>query len=265
MKKMIDFHNHVLPNIDDGSISMEMSLSMLENAANQGITDVVNTVHYQHPKVDKVDTSFERIIREIEKLQSALDGDSIPIKLHIGSEVFYLPNLLSIIDDPITTIGNGRYMLVEFLPNHIPETHKQVFFDLKMSGVTPIIAHPERYKPIQKDIGLVYNWLNAGCFIQIDAGSILGLFGRESKNAAELIVKNSWCQIMGSDAHNNRNRNFILNDAYNIVQDWVGDDANYLVYDNPKAILEGEDIRIKIEENIHVESKFWNKFKIRKR
>ena len=48
---MIDFHNHILPNMDDGSSSLEMSLDMLENASKQGITDVVNTVHYQHPKV----------------------------------------------------------------------------------------------------------------------------------------------------------------------------------------------------------------------
>ena len=48
--KMIDFHNHVLPNIDDGSKSLEMSLDMLSHAFKQGITDVVNTVHYQHLK-----------------------------------------------------------------------------------------------------------------------------------------------------------------------------------------------------------------------
>ena len=47
--KLIDLHNHVLPNVDDGSKSLEMSLEMLTHAADQGITDVVNTVHYQHP------------------------------------------------------------------------------------------------------------------------------------------------------------------------------------------------------------------------
>ena len=49
--KLIDFHNHILPNTDDGSTSLEMSIEMLNHAANQGITDVVNTVHYKHPKV----------------------------------------------------------------------------------------------------------------------------------------------------------------------------------------------------------------------
>ena len=58
---MIDFHNHILPNIDDGSKSLDMSLRMLTKAAEQGITDVVNTVHYQHPKVETEDISYKRI------------------------------------------------------------------------------------------------------------------------------------------------------------------------------------------------------------
>ena len=99
---MIDFHNHILPNIDDGSDSIETSISMLENAAKQGITDVVNTVHYQHPKVDGVDINYEIIVRKTKELQTNLKNHKIPIKLHIGAEVFYLPNLLELKDDPLS-------------------------------------------------------------------------------------------------------------------------------------------------------------------
>ena len=73
---MIDFHNHILPNVDDGSKSLEMSLNMLREAERQGITDVINTVHFQHPKVEGMDISFERIIQEIENLQkSAIENN----------------------------------------------------------------------------------------------------------------------------------------------------------------------------------------------
>ena len=58
---MIDFHNHILPCIDDGSKSIEMSLSMLNTALNQGITDVVNTVHFQHPKVEGKKNIYDNI------------------------------------------------------------------------------------------------------------------------------------------------------------------------------------------------------------
>ena len=201
---MIDFHNHILPNVDDGSTSLEMTLDMLNHAVEQGITDVVNTVHYQHPKVDGLKISYKRINEITNNLQYELDKNSIPITIHIGSEVFFYPNLTEILDDQLATIGNGKYMLIEFLPNLMPVTQKNTLFDLKMLGVTPIIAHPERYKSVHKDINLVYEWLLSGCLIQIDAGSLLGRFGKTANAISEEIIMRNWCQILGSDAHDNK-------------------------------------------------------------
>ena len=258
---MIDFHNHILPKIDDGSNSIEMSLDMLKIAYQQGIKEVVNTVHFQHPKVDGIEISYDIIQEKTLILQKKLDQNNIPIRIHIGSEVFYLPNLMQIKDDPLATIGNGKYMLIEFYPHIIPEDHKQIFFELKMNGITPIIAHPERYKQIQKDTSLVYDWLNTGCLIQVDAGSVLGTLGKSSYIAAENIIKNNWCQILGSDAHNNR-RNFILKDAYLIVKNWIGDNAKLLVYDNPRSVLEGNPINVELEENFtKIRIPFWKRIK----
>ena len=68
-------------------------------------------------------------------------------------------------------------MLIEFSPKNIPNSQKQTLYNLKMSGITPIIAHPERYKLVQENFSIVYDWINAGCLIQVDAGSLLGLMG----------------------------------------------------------------------------------------
>lgn len=259
---MIDFHNHIIPEIDDGSNSIQMSLEMLEKAFQQGIKEVVSTVHYQHPKVEGIKISYDIIQKKMKMLQTEMDKNNIPIKIHIGSEVFYLPNLMQIKDDPICTIGNGKFMLIEFQPHYIPENHKQIFFELKMHGITPIIAHPERYKQVQKDISLVYDWLNSGCLIQIDAGSILGSFGKSSFLTAEGIIKNNWCQILGSDAHNNRGRNFILKDSYSVAKTWIGDAAKKLVYDNPKSVLNGNQIHIDLEEDYtKIKIPFWKRIK----
>ena len=111
---MIDFHNHILPNMDDGSKSLEMSLNMLRQAQRQGITDVVNTVHFQHPKMDGKDISYESIRKVIEALQKKLDNEGINVKIHIGSEVFFLPNLTELKNNPLCTMGDGKYMLIEF-------------------------------------------------------------------------------------------------------------------------------------------------------
>ena len=246
---MIDFHNHILPNVDDGSKSLEISLKMLKEASMQGITDVVNTVHYQHPKVEGKDISFKRITKEINDLQLKLNKLDIPIKLHSGSEVYFLPNLTDIISDPLVTLGNGKYMLVEFQSFFLPRNYKEEFFKLKMEGVTPILAHPERYKPIQKNIDIIYDFLNMGCLIQIDGGSILGTLGKSAQVASEKIIKNKWCQFIGSDAHDLNKRNFNLKYALDFISKWV--DEKYiksLVFDNPQKVLDGEPIFIEFDD-----------------
>lgn len=255
---MIDLHNHVLPNIDDGSKSLDISLSMLACAAEQGITNVVNTVHYQHPKVEGLDISYKKIQFATEKLQNELNVNNIPIKLHIGAEVYYLPNLLEIKDDPLVTFGNGKYMLIEFQPYLLPNTYKQIFFDLKMSGITPIIAHPERYKTVQDNFNIVYEWLNLGYLIQVSAGSLLGRMGKPAKIIAEKIIMNNYCQVLGSDAHNNSKRNFLLKEALEIAEKLIGKEAYKLVYDNPKSIINGRPISINPIE--YKENKFFSFF-----
>ena len=240
---MIDIHNHILPNIDDGSKSTEMSLNMLKYAYEQGITDVVNTAHFQHPLFLNIDYSLDNLEGITRSLQSKLDECKIPIKIHLGYEVFYYENLLKITNKPLTTLGDGKYMLIEFSPKNIPNSQKQTLYNLKMSGITPIIAHPERYKLVQENFSIVYDWINAGCLIQVDAGSLLGLMGEKAKNSSNLIIKENCCHILASDAHNDSNRNFCIKDAYNHVKSIIGKkNSDLLVYEHPSSIINGEDL-----------------------
>jgi len=237
---MIDFHNHILPNVDDGSKSLEMSLNMLKEAERQGITDIVNTVHYQHPKVEGKDISFERITQEIENLQKSAFESNINVKIYNGAEVFYLPNLLELIDNPQATIGNGKYMLIEFPIFQFPPNYEKTLFELSMKGVTPIIAHPERYTVIQNDIIELASLVQRGCLVQIDAGSIIGTFGANAQKISHQILKNGLCHIIGSDSHNDSTRNICLKEAISVCANHLGMDISEMVIDNPKKILNGE-------------------------
>ena len=120
---MIDFHNHIIPSVDDGAKSMEMSISMLKEAERLGITDVVSTVHFQLPKMDGKNTDFQFIKHEADKLQKIVYNNKINIKILISAEVFFLPNLTKIIDNPLVTIGNGKFMLIEFQTRSLPPNY----------------------------------------------------------------------------------------------------------------------------------------------
>ena len=87
---MIDFHNHILPGVDDGSKSMEESIKMLQFAQDQGITDVVNTVHYQHPKLEDKNTDYHYIVSIRDKLLEELSRNEINVNIHLGAEVFLI-------------------------------------------------------------------------------------------------------------------------------------------------------------------------------
>ncbi len=244
---MIDLHNHIIPNLDDGSKSLGMSLAMLKHAADQGITDVVNTVHFQTARLDGITFEYKLVKSKIEELQNELDKEEIPIKLHMGAEVFYLPNLMELKDNPLLTFGHGKYMLVEFPVDQVPNGCQDMFFKLKLASVTPIIAHPERIKPIQKDLSIVRRFIRGGCVIQIDAGSLTGSLGSSSEKTALEIIRQGCCHIVGSDAHDDNRRNFLLADALEIAKEIIGEKAVDMVTVNPQNILLGEPIETHVE------------------
>ena len=103
---MIDFHNHFLYGVDDGPNCIEDSLKMLEYASQQGIKEVVQTVHYQHPKMEGKNVDYNYLNSKVEEIQNLLNEKQINLKIHLSAEVFYLPNLLSISKNPLFDIKN---------------------------------------------------------------------------------------------------------------------------------------------------------------
>ena len=240
--KMIDFHNHILPNVDDGSKSDKMSINMLKEAKRQGITEIVNTVHFQHPKFDMKKITFDIISNKIKKLQDIARDNDIDIKIHNASEVFYQPNLEDLIFNPQATIGNGKYMLIEFPMISFPPNYEQNLFKLNIKGVTPIIAHPERYREIQLDITKLESFYRKEYIIQLDAGSILGDFGIKAKRCAEEIIDKGMFHLIGSDTHNDSSRNFALKRVLDLNNAIINQNMEVIFYSNPKKILKGEGI-----------------------
>lgn len=252
---MIDFHNHTIPNLDDGPKSIEDALEMFKEAEKQGISDVINTVHFQHPKMQGKDTSYEYIISKINEMNQILCDNSIDVKIHPASEVFYLPNLTEILNNQITTFGNGKYMLIEFQTLSLPNRYKNELYNLMQKGITPIIAHPERYRKIQENISIVEEWINLGYIIQIDCGSILNKFGKKAKDTSSKLMQNNLCHIIGSDSHNSRNRNFCLLPAYKEIEDVFN--VSYVEYlkNNINKIFIGEKVSLYMNKNQNIRYK----------
>ena len=118
-------------------------------------------------------------------------------------------------DNPIITMN--QYMLIEFPMIIIPSNFLDTFFNLKMKGITPILAHPERYRFIQEDINQLEKLNDLEIIFQIDAGSLIGHFGDRAKETAFNMLNHGYCHLIGSDAHHDIKRNFCLQEAYDIL------------------------------------------------
>jgi len=241
---MIDFHNHIIPNVDDGAKSIDISIDMLKEAQKQGITEVISTVHFQHPKMDGRNTDYSFINQKYLDLKKVMDKEDINIKIHLSSEVFYLPNLTEILDNPLVTVGDGKFMLIEFQTKTLPPNYLNELFKLQKKKITPIIAHPERYQAIQKNPDLAHDWCSRGFVLQLDCGSILGHFGENCKKISLELINRGCIQLIGSDAHNNRIRNFCLKPAYEQIKNTFGSEVVDKLKNNSSLLLDGKHLQI---------------------
>lgn len=193
---MLDVHCHILPGVDDGSRSEEESLAMLAAAKAAGITKIVCTPHYKHS-----DYSQSRINEAF--LWFADEADRIGIAAYLGNEIHWKKITERGIDDVAEhTIEDTSFALVEFSSNHdIGQLELRTLWKLKGKGITPILAHPERYVSIQKNFDLADELKSAGCLFQMSADAVEAKMLSGRRRLYKHLLKNGYYDFVASDAH----------------------------------------------------------------
>ncbi|MBU1881394.1 phosphotransferase, partial [bacterium] len=141
----------------------------------------------------------------------------------------------------VATVGGAeKYMLVEFPLNDIPRGYDRELRNLVNSGITPIIAHPERNALIMRKPAMIGQLIDIGALIQLNTGSLTGSFGRQTRMLAQNLLKRGWVHVIASDAHSANHRGPGLVSAVYAAEEVVGAvNARRLVQDNPEMIVEG--------------------------
>ena len=240
---MIDIHTHVLPGIDDGSESMEMSLEMLSVAAESGVRTLVATPHCNIPE-EYENYADDALLTLWNQLAGSAAEAQIPIKLCRGMEIFAtedLPELLT--EKRVWTINETKYFLVEFSFGEAPDFCFQILDDCRDRGFLPIIAHPERYFFLQDDPALAYEFCVAGYGLQVNRGSLLGRFGIGPKRTADLLLNHGLCACVASDAHRPYERSTFMADLRGYLEEEYGEAyMRLLLEENPARILSGREL-----------------------
>ncbi|AAK80985.1 protein-tyrosine phosphatase [Clostridium acetobutylicum] len=196
---MVDIHSHIIPGIDDGSNSLETTLNMMSIAKEAGVTKMVATSHYYRGKFEN---SISVIEKKANELNYTLKEKGVDIDVIPGQEVFIDNYTLKDYKEGIIgTINNTDYMLVEFDMMSLGENAIDTLYELQIKGIKPIIAHPERYTYIQKDIYKINELMDENIYFQVNAGSIEGLFGKTVQKTALKLVEEGVISFIASDAH----------------------------------------------------------------
>ena len=197
---MIDFHSHIIPNIDDGSTSMKDTINMINEALQAGFTEIISTSHYIQKYYDLDCFEREKILDIIKKKVS--EKKEINIKLYLGSEIYFTPEIIELIKNKkASTINNTRYLLFELPMNTKPLFVKEMVYELMQNGYIPIIAHPERYSYVQENIRYIEELAGMGVLFQSNYGSIIGMYGNSAKKTLKKLLKNNLISFLGSDVH----------------------------------------------------------------
>lgn len=238
MEKLIDIHNHLIPDFDDGPKSFEESLRMLRQAQEQGITDVFATSHFNEYIPGDLE---EEYLSKLQKLREEALAQNIRVNIYSGAEIFYHHFLESTVKEhKVTTLGGwGQYVLLEFPMFQITEGGEEVLFKLSMDEYIPIVAHPERYNAVMSDPQKALQFIQFGGLLQVNAGSLLGHFGKTSQKVAMELLEKQVVHFIASDAHSDEGRTFLLREVYELLKNKLPESyLQKLLYQNARCIVD---------------------------
>jgi len=235
---------------------------MARMAAADGITHVVCSPHAN----GQYDFDPPTISAKIDELQQLLELEKVPLKLGRGCD-FHMSyeNIEQAKVEPARFSINGLgYLLVEVPDYGLPRGFTEVFYQLQLAGLTPVLTHPERNPTLQADQPRLVDWLRGGVLIQVTAGSVLGLMGKQAEKMAHELLAKRWVHFLATDAHNTRTRPPKMQEAFDLVAKKYGPEyAHLLCVSNPLAAFMGRPLPPQLEplelyEDLEVKS-WWRR------
>ena len=256
---MIDFHSHIIPNVDDGSKSVEETFDMLKEAKQVGFTSVISTSHY-------IENAYESNAEErevwIKALSDGLKKQNIDLSLYLGNEIYFTENIIKLLEDEkATSINKTNYVLFEFPLNTKPMNIYDVVYDMIGYKIVPVLAHPERYQFVQKEPELIYDLIQAGVLMQANYTSVLGRYGEKAELIVKKFFENNMVHFLGSDVHKPKTIYPKIPEALQEIKSIIGEQKlEELTTTNPRLAIENK--RIDIDEPIHFKLTLKEKLKM---
>jgi protein-tyrosine phosphatase len=238
---LVDFHNHVIPGVDDGASDDMETSAALRAFAEQGVMHVVATPHVDG-SLSARPGELARRLADIDegwaRLESIVSEHFPDMRVYRGAEVM-LDTPEPDLADVRLRLNGGAYALVEYPFMMVPPNSTGVLQVLLRSGVTPIIAHPERYGGMMPSSSLPAAWVEHGALLQVNAGSITGRYGGSVRANALALLERGLAHYIASDFHA-RGRPSTAGARRILTEMGAEEHAELLSAVNPRRLLEGQ-------------------------
>ena len=199
---MIDFHTHILPGIDDGSTSVQESVRMLKALEMQGVESVVLTPHFYAYKTD-ITSFLEERKMSFDSLVKRLKEENIRMNMYLAAEVLYFEELWRVDNLESLCISGTKYIMLEMPFSKWTDSMISGVEKIISRGLTPVIAHFERYARIHRSMDRIYELVNIGAMLQINCD----WFGKPLlRRWVASMLKNGIVSAIGTDCHNMEKR-----------------------------------------------------------
>jgi len=198
----VDMHSHLIPGIDDGSKTLEESITLIKRLKGYGLRKVITTPHIMS---EFYKNTPEIIQNGLAELKQTLDNEEVEIEIHAAAEYYMDEIFLEKVQrgQELLTISKN-YVLVETGFISKPQMLLEILFEMEMQGYKPILAHPERYQYLIQDKKMVNDLIDRDIHFQMNILSVTGFYSKQIKNFAELLIDEKKVKLLGTDCHNER-------------------------------------------------------------
>lgn len=239
-----DLHSHLVPGVDDGAQTLDDAMEGIGRMWDAGIRRIVTTPHLTGSLTREPDgyTSFlDRMDEAWETVRPAVDERFPELDFRRGQEVMLDIPDVDFSDDRIR-LGGTSFVLVEWPRLHVPPETPRVVSRIRFSGLKPVIAHPERYNGVGKELAVVGEWRRMGAFLQVSYGSFVGRYGDRARRRALQLLERGWIDYLSTDFHGRPGLELYLEEARDILERAGADEQFALLAEtNPRRLMDDQE------------------------
>lgn len=233
----IDIHNHILPAVDDGAVSLQQAKRMLQIAFEEGIHLIIATPHYG---AGCINMEKEILFRKLELVQKEAELIHPDFQIEIGNELFYSEDITEHLrKKKAMTLAGTRYVLVEFARSDDFQTIRSGLHRLLIYGYLPVLAHVERYECLFENYEGIYDLIQLGAYMQMNISGILP--ENHSANFCRHLLEYELIHLLGTDSHSDSVRAPKISESYNSIRKRFGERIMYkLMFENAVKLLKNQ-------------------------